>query len=125
MTKAERIRRMHALLDGEATPGEAREIEALIERDDQARAEFEELKRLFEALESVPQAHAPEGLVAAATTAYAQRDQLSSGYGVIRDTGIADRGTSPGRSSRRPPAFGATSIHGGGTMTTSKRRLWI
>ena len=125
MTKSERIQRMNALLDGEATPDEAREIEALIERDPQARAEFEGLKVLFAALESVPQAHAPEGLVAAVTARYAQRDQLSSDDGVIRDTGIADRRRSPERSNRRPPAPGAAPIHGGGTMITSKRRLWI
>src|SRR5687768_12891653 len=127
MTKAERIRMMQAVLDGEATPEETREIEALVGRDAQARAEFESLERLFAALRSVPQAHAPEGLVAAATNLYDRRDQLSTSDGVIEDNRIADRGGSPGRSVRRAPAYGEPRIHGGVTMSerTGNRKLWI
>src|SRR5258705_1026302 len=55
---------MHAVLDGEATPGETRELERLLATDSTARAEFEDLKRLFEGLKAMPKEYPPEGLVA-------------------------------------------------------------
>ena len=54
---------MHAVLDGEATPGEARELERLLAADPAARAEFDDLQRLFDGLKAVPMAFPPEGLV--------------------------------------------------------------
>ena len=72
MNQAARIRKMQAVLDGEATPEETREIQALLARDAQARAEYESLERLFAALRDVPQAHAPEGLLAAATRRFSR-----------------------------------------------------
>src|SRR5687768_17315435 len=127
MTQAERIRKMQAVLDGEATPEETREIEALVARDVQARAEHEQLQRLFAALRDLPQAHAPEGLVAAATRLYDHRNQLSTSNGVIEDNSIADPGLFPGRSVRRPPSHGEPRKHGGVTMSdrTGNRKLWI
>ncbi len=55
---------MYAVLDGEATPSEALELERLVAADPAARAQFEQLRRLFDALASVPKAFPPEGLVA-------------------------------------------------------------
>jgi len=63
---------MHAVLDGEASDAEARELEVRLAADPAARAEFEELKRLFEALAAVPKEHVPEGLVASITSALPQ-----------------------------------------------------
>jgi len=60
---------IHAVLDGEASNAEARELETRLAADPAARAEFEDWKRLFEALDAVPQEHAPEGLVASITSA--------------------------------------------------------
>ena len=60
---------MHAVLDGEASDAEARELEMRLAADPAARAEFEDWKRLFEALDAVPKEHAPEGLVASITSA--------------------------------------------------------
>ena len=40
---------MHAVLDGEASDAEARELEVRLAADPAARAEFEDWKRLFEA----------------------------------------------------------------------------
>jgi hypothetical protein len=124
MTKAERIRKMQAVLDGEATPEETREIETLVGRDAQARAEFDSLERLFAALRSVPQSHPPEGLVAAATSLYDRRDQLSASDGVIEDNRIADRGASPGRSIRRAPESGEPQCrhHGEGQRAERNHR---
>ena len=60
---------IHAVLDGEASDAEARELERRLAADPAARAEFEEWERLFEALGAVPQEHAPEGLVASINSA--------------------------------------------------------
>ncbi|HEY2187202.1 MAG TPA: hypothetical protein VGH48_01415 [Caldimonas sp.] len=60
---------MHAVLDGEASDAEARELEIRLAADSAARAEFEDWKRLFRALGEVAQEHAPEGLVASVTSA--------------------------------------------------------
>src|SRR5258706_3775336 len=54
---------MHAVLDGEATEPQARELERLLAADPVARARFEELKRLFAALEGVPEATPPADIV--------------------------------------------------------------
>jgi anti-sigma factor RsiW len=55
---------MHAVLDGEATPAEARNLERILAADADARAEFDSLRALFDELKGVPQALPPEGLVA-------------------------------------------------------------
>ena len=60
---------IHAVLDGEASDAEARELELRLAADPAARAEFEDWKRLFEALDAVPKEHAPEGLVASIASA--------------------------------------------------------
>ncbi len=60
---------MYAVLDGEASAAEARELEMRLAAEPAARAEFEDWKRLFEALGAVPKEHAPEGLVASITSA--------------------------------------------------------
>jgi len=63
---------MHAVLDGEASNAEARELETRLAADPAARAEFEDWKRLFEALDAMPKEHAPEGLVASIASAMPQ-----------------------------------------------------
>jgi anti-sigma factor RsiW len=63
---------MHAVLDGEASNAEARELETRLAADPAARAEFEDWQRLFEALDAVPKEHAPEGLVASIASAMPQ-----------------------------------------------------
>src|SRR5436190_11671181 len=54
---------MHAVLDGEASEPQARELERALAADPLARARFEELKRLFSALEGVPEATPPADIV--------------------------------------------------------------
>ena len=63
---------IHAVLDGEASDAEVRELEMRLAADPAARAEYEEWKRLFEALDAMPTEHAPEGLVAAIAAAMPQ-----------------------------------------------------
>ena len=60
---------MQAVLDGVATPAEARDVEARVAADPAARERFEELRAAFEALRSVPKAFPPEGLVASVLAA--------------------------------------------------------
>src|SRR5436190_14875226 len=60
---------MHAVLDGEASDAEARELEVRLAADPAARAEFGDWKRLFGALGAVPKEHVPEGLVASIAAA--------------------------------------------------------
>ncbi|HWO47675.1 MAG TPA: hypothetical protein VNM41_06390, partial [Solirubrobacterales bacterium] len=63
---------MHAVLDGEASDAEARDLEVRLAADPAARAEFEDWKRLFAALGAVPKEHVPEGLVASIAAALPQ-----------------------------------------------------
>src|SRR6266511_2671181 len=64
MKRHELTELMHAVLDGEATAAERRELDGLLASDPAAKGEFDELKRLFEGLAQIPKAYPPEGLVA-------------------------------------------------------------
>ncbi len=64
MKPSELTELMHAVLDGEATAAETRELERHLAADPEARAEFDSLRALFDELKGVPQAFPPEGLVA-------------------------------------------------------------
>ena len=57
-------RLMHAVLDGEATPAEARELEGLLEADPALRERYGEWQAMFDAMQRMPRAYPPEGLVA-------------------------------------------------------------
>jgi cytoskeletal protein RodZ len=110
MNERERARLMDTVLDGEATPSEVRELDRLLAIDSAARTEFEQLKKVFDALREVPQAFPPEGLVAAVLANIPQnlvlhgtRDQLSSRSRVIGSARKEARGTSPGKSVKGPP----------------------
>ncbi|HVE49224.1 MAG TPA: hypothetical protein VNG69_06345, partial [Casimicrobiaceae bacterium] len=120
MTRADTIRLMHAVLDGEATLDQKRELDGLLAGDARARAEYDELGRLFEALGTVPEAYPPEGMVAAVLTAVERRDQLSVHHGVIEDKGIESGEQTPARSVRRPPEPGQAPNSRGETMSEFK-----
>jgi len=111
MNDSERVRLMHAALDGEATEAEARELDRLLAAEPTARMEFEHLRRLFEGLSRVPKAFPPEGLVAAVMANIPQNlppqgrlDQLSLRSRVIGLARMKARGTSPGKSATDLPA---------------------
>ena len=67
---------IHAVLDGEASDAEVRELEMRLAADPAARAEFEDWQRLFEALDAVPKEHVPEGLVASIVSAITERPYI-------------------------------------------------
>jgi chemotaxis protein histidine kinase CheA len=124
MRYAEQIRLMHAVLDGEATPAQARDLERLLATDAGARTEFEELKRLFDALDRLPHAYPPEGLVAAITTAVAQQRQLFSQSCVIAEDASETRDAIPDSSTRFRPTSGPFPYPRGESMT-NKRKIWF
>lgn len=73
MNHTELVERIQAVLEGVASSEDARELERRLAADAFARAEFEQWQRLFLALDRVPKASPPEGLVAAITAAAVQR----------------------------------------------------
>src|SRR6476619_5815241 len=103
MNHSELVELMHAGLDGEATSGERRELEARLAHDAAARAQYDELKVLFEGLRGVPQPYAPEGLVASVMDAVPLRrpprpdaSQLFASSGVFEANLKKARGRSSG-----------------------------
>jgi anti-sigma factor RsiW len=87
---AEQLQLMHEVLDGEASADDARALDRLLATDPEARAEYEELRRLFEGLNAVPMAVPPEGLLAETLAKVAPQHkrrhrlrQLSSGWRVF------------------------------------------
>ena len=94
---------MHAVLDGEASASETRDLELRLAADPVARAEFEEWKGLFQALHEMPKEYAPEGLVAAVSAALpvkrassAALDQPFSPRRVLGYTFTRSSGARPG-----------------------------
>ena len=82
---------MQSVLDGDATPEEASELERRLVADAAARARFAEFRRLFDGLREVPKAYPPEGLVASVlanipqnTVSAGREDQPFVAPGVIR-----------------------------------------
>src|SRR5205085_9655149 len=68
-----RTRLRYAVRAGEATSGEARELERPIAADPAARVQFEELRALFGELSRVPKAFPAGGLVAAVMASVPRR----------------------------------------------------
>jgi len=97
---------MHEVLDGAASADEARELERLVAADPAARAQFEELERLFAGLDAMPQAAPPEGLVTEVLARFPRRSararlrQLSSRWRVLQPYSGRVRGHSPSRATR-------------------------
>ena len=123
MTPDRLTERMHAVLDGMATPGEARALEAVLAVDAEAAAEFESWKAMFVAMKKLPMAHPPEGLVAAIAKNVPADGQLSTPEFVF-----ASRQTRTPRFSnglrtffRRPSRSDTTG--GYGHMNTN-RKIW-
>jgi hypothetical protein len=138
MRNFERTQLMHAVLDGEATPDEALELERLLGADPAARTEFEELKSLFEGLRRVPKAFPPEGLVAAVMASVPRRpappdysSQLFSKSGVISQSSMETRGANPGKSvkvqqvSQPGPYLKGQNVSELKNGFFSKRKVWI
>ncbi len=137
MKRAELIECIQAVLDGVATPEQARNLEQQLAGDAAARAEFAQWQRLFVALERAPQASPPEGLVAAVTAAadaHLQiarcRDQLLDRPAVIayrgpESRGVASRFRAMFRRSDRPGSTRESEIMSEQQRTGfGNRKLW-
>ena len=138
MTHFELTSLMHAVLDGEATPVEIRELERLVAGDAAVCAEFDALRRLFDGLASVPQGYPPEGLVAAVMARLPERstdaddsDQLLALAGVIGTASKEARGFDPGKSatvqrvSQTGPFFRGENMGQQKSGSFGKRKIWI
>jgi len=101
---------MHAALDGEATADEKQELEQLLAVNPEARAEYDALRRLFDALEALPQLDPPPGLAEPA----AERHQLFLSRRVLRTVG-----------GPRPPATLTTATPRGLPMSRKISKLTI
>jgi hypothetical protein len=138
MNHSELIQLMHAVLDGEATRGEIVELERLLAADPAARAEFKELRWLFDGLSRVPRAFPPEGLVASVMANIPHRPsrptlfrQLFSQPRVIIAANMDAPGKSRGESVRVYPASQLGPYIRGENMSehksgfSGKRKIWI
>ena len=65
MERSDLIRLMHEVLDGAASADETRELDRRLADDPEARAQFDELERLFAGLSAMPKTPPPEGLISA------------------------------------------------------------
>ena len=134
MNAASVTRLMHAVLDGEATPDEARDLDRLLEADQALRERFGEWRAIFEAMGRVSPAYPPEGLVAAVMANIPQfparpGSQLpahSPVFGVTSDPHRAIPATSaPILRSPRAMAPPGGMMSDQQELPSSKRKIWI
>ncbi len=128
-------RLMHAVLDGEATPAEARELEGLLEADPALRERFGEWRAMFDAMQRMPQAYPPEGLVAAVMANIPQipaggGSQLPARSGVIgvaSDTSrdFPDTAIPIHRSTRSMASLGDRAMTEQAGSQFSRRKIWV
>ena len=115
---------IHAVLDGEASDAEKRELEMRLSADPAARAELEDWKRLFEALDAMPKEHAPEGLVASITAAMpvppGATDAAGQPFPVPRVLGHTPAGIL-----RRVPTRSVTMSEQSSRRTFANRKAWV
>ena len=119
-------------------PAEVRELDTLLAGDSAARAEFEDLRQLFDGLAQIPKVYPPEGLVASVMAAVtvppapeAGADQLFSLSRVIGETSEETRASIPGKSATVPQGFQPGPYIRGKQMNEEqrgsfgKRKAWI
>jgi len=117
---------MHAVLDAEATPAEARELERRLAVEPEARAEFDSLRALFDELKALPQAFPPEGMVASVMASLSST-QLSAPSRVISKTTQAFPISDTARRASRSVLFsGSKRMNEQNSGARSKRKvIWI
>jgi anti-sigma factor RsiW len=129
----EQLRLMHEALDGEASADDARALDRLLSTDPEARAEYEELRRLFEDLSAIPKA-IPEGLLAETLAKLPHRHkrlhrlrQLSSGWRVFNLDSTLHRGRFRLGAARAPRIIHGEHNRGNAVMSelSGKSTLWI
>ena len=132
MNPSELTALMHAVLDGEATPAEARELERHLAADAEARAEFDSLRALFDELKGLPQAFPPEGLVASVMAGLPSH-QLSAPSRVIGSRAQAFPGNIAGspisdtarRASRSVPYSGSERMNEQRSVPRKRKVIWV
>jgi hypothetical protein len=137
MEHSELMRLMHEVLDGAASADGTRELDARLANDPEARAQFDELERLFAGLNTMPKALPPEGLVAAVLAKlprqHGRRDrlrQLSWRWRVLKvDSGRAQRsdpkGTSRTQRNSHYKSIRRNRDMSGPNIFSRKPKLWI
>ena len=130
---------MHAVLDGEATPDEARELERHLAADPAARAEFDELRRLFDELSRVPQGLSAGGARRLGDgSRYRNRSGAEAGFRQpfarprvigqdFREAPDSSPGISAGvpRFSQQGPNFRSNDMSEEKSGSFGKRKIWI
>jgi len=124
MKQSELIELMHAVLDGEATAAQKRELDQRLTSDPAARTEFDALRAIFAELEAMPSAHPPEGLVAS-VMADLPAHQLSRPSRVIGATGDASSNANTLRRTYRSWPFFPGSESMSEQSRFKRKGLWI
>jgi hypothetical protein len=138
MNQTDLERLMHAVLDGEASAGETRELERLLAADPAARARYQGLERLFGELRRVPQVRPPAGLADAVLQRIVRRPQrpgrlrqllsrsrvfglesVQSGRGAPGNSTWTHRVSRPGQSS------GGEKMSEQANSSIGNRKIWI
>jgi anti-sigma factor RsiW len=137
MTSDELLELMHEVLDGGASASESRKLDQLLSQDPVARAEFEDLRRLFAALNTMPKELPPEDLVSTVAARIPQsprpsvwRSQLFSRLGVLRLSSVQARANTAGQPDKTWPVSRFETSSRNDKMSTdkglfSKRIVWI
>ena len=134
MNAAATTRLMHAVLDGEATPAETHELDRLLDADAALRERYAEWQTMFDAMQRMPRAYPPEGLVAAVMANIPHSparpgSQLSAQSRVIGVTSDSHRAipesSAPILRSPRAMAPPGGYMSDQQTNPSSKRKIWI
>src|ERR1700674_2300527 len=129
MHRPEHFQLMFAVLDGEASAAEAAALDPLLAADPAARAQFDELRRLFEHLERVPELTPPQGLLESVVARFARRHGREATDGQPFGPSRVSRLQSEDPS--RSPSPETTKLQRDMTMSQptsgspSKRKVWI
>src|SRR5579863_3042061 len=137
MKSDELLELMHEVLDGAASAKELRKLDELLSQDPVARAEFEDLRRLFEGLNTMPRELPPGDLVSTvaarippAPRRSVWRSQLFSRSGVLRLLSIQTRANTAAQPDKTWPVSRFETPSRNDKMSTdkglfSKRMVWI
>ncbi len=138
MTRNDITALMHAVLDGEATPREAGELDRILSSDESARREYDALRALFSDLKRVPAASPPPEFTASVMERVAPRPQRPGRWRQLFHRSSVHRGGAseargvPGDPSGHPSGVRKANLTGEGNKTMSEQnrnsgngKIWI
>src|ERR1700722_6273724 len=137
MKSDELLELMHDVLDGAASAKDSRMLDQLLSQDPVARAEFEDLRRLFAGLNTMPKELPPEDRVSnlaaripPASRRSGWRSQLFSHLGVLRLWSVQAQANRAGQPDKTLPVSRFETSSRNDKMSTdkglfSKRIVWI